>query len=50
MKFYLEELNTVYSEVNSSEQGLSSAEAAKRLEANGKTVSSKKSSVRWRIP
>ena len=36
MKFYLEELNTVYSEVNSSENGLSSAEAAKRLEANGK--------------
>ena len=36
MKFYLEELEKVYAEVKSGENGLSSAEAAKRLEANGK--------------
>ncbi len=36
MKFYLEEAEKVFAEVKSSEKGLTSAEAAKRLEANGK--------------
>ncbi|MBR3805833.1 MAG: cation-translocating P-type ATPase [Clostridia bacterium] len=36
MKFYLEEKDRVLSELKASEQGLSSDEAAKRLEANGK--------------
>lgn len=36
MKFYLEETDRVFSEVKSSPAGLSSAEAEKRLEKNGK--------------
>ena len=36
MKYYLETAEAVFKEVDSSEQGLTSAEAAKRLEANGK--------------
>ncbi len=36
MKHYLESTDAVFSEVQSNEQGLSSQEAAKRLEANGK--------------
>ena len=36
MKFYLEEAEKVFSEVKSSENGISSAEAAKRLAENGK--------------
>ncbi len=36
MKHYLESTEAVFSEVNSSEAGLSSQEAAKRLEQNGK--------------
>ena len=36
MKHYLETTEAVFKEVNSTETGLSSAEAAKRLEANGK--------------
>ena len=36
MKYYLEEVNDVLSSVNSSENGLSNEEAAKRLEQNGK--------------
>ena len=36
MKHYLEDLQTVFDEVRSGENGLSSAEAAKRLETNGK--------------
>ena len=36
MKHYLHEVNDVFAEVKSSEQGLTSAEAEKRLEANGK--------------
>ncbi len=36
MKHYLETAEAVFSEVKSSEKGLSSAEAAARLEANGK--------------
>ena len=36
MKHYLEPLEKVYTETGSGENGLSSAEAAKRLEANGK--------------
>lgn len=36
MKFYLEETDRVFSEVKSSPAGLSSAEAEKRLEENGK--------------
>ncbi len=38
MKFYLEEKEKVLSELNSSEQGLSSEETARRLEENGKNV------------
>ena len=36
MKYYLETAEAVFDEVKSSEQGLSSEEAGKRLEANGK--------------
>ncbi len=36
MKFYLEQIKDVFSHVNSSENGLTSAEAEKRLAANGK--------------
>ena len=36
MKSYLEETEDVFKEVNSSEKGLSSSEAEKRLEENGK--------------
>ena len=36
MKHYLHEVNDVFAEVKSSENGLASAEAEKRLEANGK--------------
>ena len=36
MKFYCEDKESVIQELNSSETGLSSAEAGKRLEANGK--------------
>ena len=36
MKHYLESAEAVFQEVNSNENGLSSAEAAARLEANGK--------------
>ncbi len=36
MKYYLETAEAVFAEVKSSEQGLSSEEAAKRLEQNGK--------------
>ena len=36
MKYYLETTEAVFEEVKSSEQGLTSEEAAKRLEANGK--------------
>ena len=36
MNFYKEEVNTVLKEVGSSSAGLSSAEAAQRLEKNGK--------------
>ena len=36
MKYYLETAEAVFEEVKSSEQGLTSEEAAKRLEANGK--------------
>ena len=35
MKYYLEEKEQVLMEVNSSEEGLTSEEAAKRLEKNG---------------
>ena len=38
MKFYLEEKEAVISELKSSEQGLSSDEAARRLEENGKNA------------
>ena len=36
MKFYLEQTDSVFSQVKSSESGLSSAEAEKRLSENGK--------------
>ena len=36
MKFYLEEAAKVFAEVKSSEKGLTTAEAEKRLEQNGK--------------
>ena len=36
MKFYLEQTGSVFSKVNSSESGLSSSEAEKRLSENGK--------------
>ena len=36
MKYYLENAKEVLSQTQSSEKGLSSAEAAKRLEKNGK--------------
>ncbi|MBQ7688961.1 MAG: calcium-translocating P-type ATPase, PMCA-type [Clostridia bacterium] len=36
MKHYLEDVNAVFDEVQSSEKGLTSAEAARRLEKNGK--------------
>ena len=36
MKHYLQTVEEVFSEVNSTENGLSAAEAEKRLEANGK--------------
>ena len=36
MRFYCEDKAAVMSAVNSSESGLTSAEAAKRLEENGK--------------
>ena len=36
MKFYLEQIESVFSHVNSSENGLSSSEAEKRLAENGK--------------
>lgn len=36
MKFYLEQTNSVFSQVKSSESGLSSSEAEKRLSENGK--------------
>ena len=36
MKFYCEDQTKVLSSLNTSEEGLSSAEAQKRLEANGK--------------
>ena len=38
MKSYLEETEDVFKEVNSSEKGLSSSEAEKRLEENGKNT------------
>ncbi|MBE6596951.1 MAG: calcium-translocating P-type ATPase, PMCA-type [Ruminococcaceae bacterium] len=38
MKFHLEEKEAVLSELGTSEQGLTSEEAAKRLEANGKNA------------
>ena len=36
MKFYLEQIDSVFKHVNSSEQGLSAAEAERRLAENGK--------------
>ncbi len=36
MKFYLEPIDKVLAEINSSDSGLSAAEAQKRLTANGK--------------
>ena len=36
MKFYLEQTDSVFSQVKSSESGLSSSEAEKRLSENGK--------------
>ena len=36
MKHYLEEVSSVLGELNTTENGLSSAEAEKRLAANGK--------------
>ena len=36
MKFYCEDSDRVLAEVGSSHEGLTSAEAARRLEANGK--------------
>ena len=36
MKFYCESMEAVLSKVSSSQDGLSQAEAAKRLEENGK--------------
>ena len=36
MKFYLEQIDSVFKHVNSSEQGLSTAEAERRLAENGK--------------
>ena len=36
MKFYLEQIESVFSHVKSSEAGLSTAEAEKRLAENGK--------------
>ncbi len=36
MKYYLQEIGEVFKNISSSENGLSSAEAEKRLEANGK--------------
>ena len=38
MKYYLETIDAVFSEVKSSEAGLTSAEAARRLEQNGKNA------------
>ena len=38
MKHYLQTVEEVFSEVNSTENGLSAAEAEKRLEANGKVT------------
>ena len=36
MKYYLQEIAEVFKNISSGENGLSSAEAEKRLEANGK--------------
>ena len=36
MKFYLEQIESVFKHINSSEQGLSTAEAERRLAENGK--------------
>ena len=36
MKFYLEQIDSVFKQVNSSEQGISTAEAERRLAENGK--------------
>ena len=38
MKYYLEDTDKVLRELESSEQGLSSGEAAARLQQNGKNV------------
>ena len=54
MKYYLHEVNDVFAEVNSSEQGLTTAEAEKRLrktektswQRQRKTLSSKDFSIR----
>ena len=46
MKHYLESAESVFQEVNSTPEGLSSAEAAKRLEANGKNKLVAKITVR----
>ena len=47
MKLYLHEVNDVFAEVNSSEQGLTTAEAEKRLQENGKNklAEAKKDSI-----
>ena len=47
MKYYLESMQSVFDDVKSSENGLSSQEAAKRLEQNGKNklAEAKKDSV-----
>ena len=41
MKHYLHDANEVFAEVKSSEQGLTSAEAAKRLEKKRKNITIK---------
>lgn len=47
MKFYCEEKSTVLAEVKSSEAGLTSAEAAARLEANGKNKLKEPEKISW---
>ena len=51
MKFYLEQTDPVFSQVKSSESGLSSAEAEKRLSGNGKNKlkEGKKKSISSRV-
>lgn len=47
MKFYCEEKSAVLAEVKSSEAGLTSAEAAARLEANGKNKLKEPEKISW---